>query len=131
MKTTIYIKLLLLLLALISIFHVCIILQFIPYNIAWGGRLSNESEMYQFETVSIGINLFLIAIVAIKGKYLKLRLSDKITNTILWIFLFIFILNTIGNLVAKTNFEKGFSILTLFLAFLIWKVLKIKAVNDK
>lgn len=111
-------------------FHFCLVFKLIPYTIAWGGRLSNDTEMYRFETVSILVNLFLISILLIKGNYLKVRLNEKVINVILWIFFFLFILNTIGNVLAKTNFEKSFAVLTLILSLLIWKILKKKTVTE-
>jgi hypothetical protein len=49
-------------------------------------------------------------------------LGKKTVSIILWIFLAIFVLNTIGNLFAKTTFEKGFTILTLINAILLWVI---------
>ena len=107
----------------VMLFHLCIILRIIPYEITWGGRLKNESEMYAFETVSIIINLFLGLILLIKAGYLKPFIPLKIVNMILWAFFGLFALNTIGNLLAKTIFEKFLAILTLTLSVLIWKIL--------
>ncbi|MFM8834026.1 MAG: hypothetical protein ACKOEV_10420, partial [Cytophagales bacterium] len=42
------------------VFHLLIVIKVIPYAITWGGRLKTDSEMYLFETVSIGMNLFFI-----------------------------------------------------------------------
>ena len=119
-------KLFLGLLSAVIVFHLCIIVKIIPYTIAWGGRLHNDSEMYVFEFVSIGINLFLGFVLLMKGQYLKFYFKEKIVNLTLWFFFGLFVLNTIGNLFAKTTFEKFFSILTFLSAFLIWKVLKRK-----
>lgn len=126
MKANVYIRLMVFLLSIATAFHLCLIVKLIPYNIAWGGRLKNDIEMYQFETISILINLFLISILLIKGKYLRFRLNEKLINIVLWIFFFIFSPNTIGNILAKTYFEKAFSVLTLIFAILIWNVLKKK-----
>lgn len=124
MKTNIYIKLLLFLTFLVITFHFLIIVKIIPYDITWGGRLKNDSEMYAFEAVSIIINLFLISILLIKGGYLKFNFfKKKRINVLLWIFFFIFIFNTIGNLLANTTFEKLFSVLTIIFAILIWNIL--------
>jgi membrane protease YdiL (CAAX protease family) len=117
-------KLFLGLLSVVIVFHVCIIVKIIPYTIAWGGRLQNDSEMYVFEFVSIGVNLILGFVLLMKSHYLKFYFKEKIVNFILWFFLALFALNTIGNLFAKTTFEKFFSILTLLSAILIWRVLK-------
>lgn len=117
----------LVLLTLVTVFHLSIMVKLIPYNIAWGGRLTNDTEMYTFESISIFINLFLILVLLIKGNYLKLKWNGKIINVILWVFFVIFILNTLGNIVAKTNFEKVFAALTFISAILIWNILKNKS----
>jgi hypothetical protein len=96
----------------------------IPYAIAWGGRLQNDEQMYLFETVSIIVNLFLIFILLMKGRYIRLQLKEKLLNLVLWIFSILFLLNTVGNLFAQTNFEKMFAVLTLTLAILILKILR-------
>lgn len=114
------------LLFLVIVFHICIIIKLIPYNIAWGGRLTNDSEMYVFEAISILINVFLSWILLMKGNFMKFKLSIKILNFILWIFFGLFVLNTIGNILAKTNFEKCFAVLTALSAILIWKIIKQK-----
>jgi hypothetical protein len=36
----------------------------------------------------------------------------------------LFALNTIGNIFAKTNFEKGFTVVTLATTVLLWIILK-------
>ena len=124
MKNNLSLKLLLGILNAVIVFHLCIIVKIIPYSIAWGGRLHNDNEMYVFEFVSIGVNLFLGFVLLMKSHYLKFYIKEKIVNFILWFFFGLFVLNTIGNLFAKTIFEKFFSILTLLSAILIWKVLK-------
>lgn len=114
------------LLLVVCVFHFCILLKIIPYNIAWGGRLTNDTEMYIFETVSILVNLFLCWILLMKGEFVRFRFSPKIVRIILWLFCILFILNTVGNIFAKTNFEKCFSLLTGLSAILIWIILKQK-----
>jgi hypothetical protein len=119
------------LLLAVILFHICIILKIIPYDIAWGGRLTNDAEMYVFETISILINVFLSWVLLMKGNLVKFKLSNKVVNGILWIFFAIFILNTIGNLFAKTFFEKFFAILTGLSAILIWNILKEKKTTNR
>jgi hypothetical protein len=118
------IKIMLYLLVAVILFHLSIILKIVPYEITWGGRLKNESEMYVFETISIIINLLLFSTLLIKGKYLREFISMKIVNITLWIFFALFTLNTIGNILAKTNFEKFFTLLTLAFSILIWIILR-------
>lgn len=123
------IQILLGLLSLVLIFHFCILVKWIPYDITWGGRLKNDQEMYVFESISIGVNLFLIFLLLIKGKYLKAIIPGKIVNFFLWLFFFLFCLNTIGNLWAQTNFEKFFAIITILFSVLIWIILKGKKIH--
>ena len=120
------IKILLGVLFSVILFHICIIVKIIPYNIAWGGRLTNDNEMYVFESISILINLFLSWLLLMKGEFVQFKFPNKTINLILWIFFALFILNTVGNLFAKTNFEKLFALLTGLSAILIWNILKHK-----
>jgi hypothetical protein len=126
MKHKIAIKIMLGLLFIVVVFHFCIMAKLIPYNIAWGGQITNDTEMYVFETISIVINLFLSLILLMKGNYITVQFREKTVNIVLWIFLAIFILNTVGNIFAKTNFEKFFAVLTLLFALLIGKILRKK-----
>jgi len=123
MNSKIAIRLMLWSLVAIMLFHLSIILKIIPYEIAWGGRLKNDSSMYVFETISMAINFFLFAILLIKGKYLKEFIPLKFVNLALWAFLVIFGFNTLGNIFAETNFEKFFAIITFGFSFLIWVIL--------
>jgi DNA integrity scanning protein DisA with diadenylate cyclase activity len=124
MNPKLTIKVLLWLIAAVSLFHLTILIKIIPYEITWGGKLKNDAEMYLFESISILINLFLTYVLLIKGEYVSKLISTKVVNIILWIFLFIFGLNTLGNIFAETIFEKSLSLLTLVFTFLLWNVLK-------
>jgi len=120
------IKILIGLLFAVILFHLSIITKVVPYDITWGGRLSNDTEMYVFETTSILINLFLSWTLLMKGNFVKYKFPNQVVNGILWIFFGIFILNTIGNVFAKTFFEQQFAYLTGFFSFLLWIILKRK-----
>lgn len=111
----------------IILFHLSIITKIVPYDITWGGRLQNDTEMYVFETISILINVFLSWILLMKGNFVKFKFPNQVVNGILWLFFVIFILNTIGNIFAKTFFEKQFAFLTGLFSVLIWIILKRKA----
>lgn len=126
MNFKISIKIFLIILFSVILFHICIIFKIIPYNIAWGGRLTNDNEMYVFECISILINAFLSWILLMKSNLVDYKFTDRTINVILWTFFGLFILNTVGNIFAKTNFEKLFAILTALLALLIWNILKHK-----
>ena len=124
MSSKLAIKIMIPLLVAVIIFHLCIVLRIIPFEITWGGRLKNDSEMYVFESISILINLFLCFVLLIKGNYLVEIIPMKVVNIALWIYLILFGLNTVGNILAKTMFEKFFTLLTLAFVILIWIVLR-------
>jgi len=126
MKYKTSINILIGLLITVILFHLAVIVRVIPYAIVWGGRLKTDSEMYTFEIISVLVNLFLISVLLIKGGYLKFQVNKNAVNIVLWGFFFVFSLNTIGNILANTTFEKLFSVLTLVLAILIWNILRKK-----
>jgi hypothetical protein len=124
------IKVFLGLLVMIILFHLSIITKVIPYNITWGGRLTNDTDMYVFETISILVNVFLCWVLLMKGNLVQYKFTYRVVNSILWVFFAIFILNTIGNIIAKTSFEKQFAFLTGLFSILLWTILvKIKTTN--
>lgn len=105
----------------ITLFHLLIIFGAIPYEITWGGRLKSINEMYAFESLSILINLFFALLLLRKGSYLQKPFSSSTVNIGLWVFAVLFGLNTLGNLVAQTNFEKAFALVTLtYCICLVW-----------
>lgn len=124
MKTKRLINFLLGLIVLVFLFHIAVLLKLIPYDIAWGGRLQNDKEMYLFEAVSILINALLISVLLMKAEYINYWMKPRTVNIVLRVFMILFILNTIGNLFAKSSIEKAFSILTLVFAVLLGLILK-------
>jgi len=124
MTSKLAIKIMLWLITIVTLFHLAILIKIIPYEITWGGRLKNDSEMHVFETISILINIFLGLVVMIKGERLPAFIPMKVVNIILWVFLIIFGLNTIGNIFAKTLIEKSLAIVTLFFSYLIFTILR-------
>lgn len=122
----------LILLSTVILFHLLIILQVIPYENVWAGKLQSVDEMYAFEAASIFINLVLIGVLLLKGRYVGHRIPERILDVILWLFVVVFSLNTIGNLMAKTYFERViFTPLTLLLAYLSWLVVRKREVSTR
>jgi len=99
------VKLMIGLLSIVTIFHALVILKIIPYTLVWAGKLKTVQEMYSFEIISISINVFLLWIILQKANYAKRIISDRILNVILWIFVILFAVNTVGNLFSKSSIE--------------------------
>lgn len=106
-------------------FHLLMVLKVIPYSIAWGGSLENDEQMYVFEGISILINAFIYLLLDYRQK----SKHQKFTRIFLIIFIVMFLLNTLGNIFAKTQFERLFSIITFLFAILIGRILFYKRVN--
>ncbi|MEP0985894.1 hypothetical protein [Ekhidna sp.] len=109
-------KTIVLTLILTMIFHICILIGVIPYDIVWGGRLDTQAKMILFEIISLVINSIILLFVFMKKEVVKPFLSIKIINVFIWLFAVIFLLNTIGNLFASNSLETIiFTPLTLIL----------------
>lgn len=112
------------LLSAVMLFHLSVFLQFIPYSIVWAGKLKNIQEMRVFECVSLLLGTFNIAVFLLKGNYIRHKIPMKIINAIIWFFVFLFSLNTVGNLFAKSDFELYvFTPLTFISALLCLRIL--------
>lgn len=117
-------QLLLVIVVAFSLFHVSILLGIIPYEITWGGRLKTNEEMYVFESVSLLVMLFFGTMVLMKQGMVRPFIPLKAVHVILWVFFGLFVLNTVGNFLAVTLFEKFFAIVTLLISYFIWNIQK-------
>lgn len=111
-------------LLLVFIIHIGVLLQWIPYENVWAGKINSVEEMYVYEAISLLLNGVLLLIVYLKKKSIA-RTSTPIIDTILWIYVVIFGLNSIGNMFAVTLFEKLFGTLfTLTAMYLCWVIVR-------
>jgi hypothetical protein len=110
----------------VILFHFIVLLQIIPFENVWAGKLKSVREMYVYETVSIIVNCLLILTILVKGKMINLNISIKVINSLLWIFVVLFVLNTLGNLTSKTSLE---TIIATPLTF-IFALLCLRIVTD-
>lgn len=118
---------LLTILSLFILFHLLVILNVIPFGVVWGGTMKDRSQMLTFETVSIIINILMLAITAIKAGYLKISINHVTVRVILWIMFALFVMNTLGNLLSDNQFEKiVFTPVTLILSIFSLRVAIIK-----
>lgn len=124
MSKAVYLNILIGVSVLATLFHLLILIRIIPFEVTWGGRLKTVEEMYVFEALSLLITSFFIFVLLQKGEYIPYYLGPKTVRIVLWVFFGIFALNTLGNVLAETNFEKFFAIITLTNSICIWRVNK-------
>lgn len=108
-----------------TLYHISILVGIMPYEAAWGGRLKSREEMIVFEGISLVIQSILILALLAKGQFIQLPLPEKWITIILWFFMIIFILNTVGNIFAINPWERYIATpLTLISAILLWNVVR-------
>ena len=89
--------------------------------------MKDKSQMLTFETVSIIINILMLAVAGIKAGYLKIGISQVVVRVILWIMSALFVMNTLGNLLSDNQFEKiVFTPVTVILSIFSLRVAIIK-----
>lgn len=112
-------------LGIVLVFHFLIFTEQIPFDKVWAGKLNSVEEMKTFETFSILLNSFMLIVLIIKYKQLEKGLSNKVINVLIWMFAFLFALNTFGNLFAKSLAElilgTFFTLVSSILCFIIVK----------
>lgn len=91
--------------SLTIIFHFFVLSGIVPSDIIWGGRVTNPAEIYVFEGVSIGINLLFLVVVLIRIGVIKPQPPKYFLPVAFWIMSVVFLLNTIGNLLAVNKTE--------------------------
>ncbi len=114
-------------LSLFILFHLSVMLNVIPFGVVWGGTMKVRSQMLTLETVSIIINILMLAAAVIKAGYLKTGINPVVIRVILWIMFAFFVFNTLGNLLSDNQFEKiVFAPVTLILTIFSLRVAIIK-----
>jgi hypothetical protein len=113
------------LLSVVTLFHILVMAGVIPFAYIWGGKLTSKEEMLTFESVSVLINLFIIAIMLLKGNFIPNQLPVKWINAMIWLFVIVFSLNTIGNFFAESSLEMIVgSVVTFISALLCYRIVK-------
>ncbi|WP_435356809.1 hypothetical protein [Emticicia sp. SJ17W-69] len=97
---------LLVILSICIIFHVLVLVKTIPYKIVWGSRLTNDTDMYKFETVSLVLNAFFLLVALLEAEFLEFEFPERILNYILWGMFVLFLFNIFGNIQSKNTLEK-------------------------
>ena len=109
---------------LISFYHLLILTQLIDFKMVWGGKLHTKTEMFQFESVSLIINI--IIIVFLFFDYKK-DLINKWILIVYWLLAIMFVLNTLGNSISSNFYEKIiFTPITFFSSISCFMLIKHK-----
>lgn len=116
-------KILITVLVLLIVFHVLVLLNVIPYEIVWAGRIDDTSSLLMYEGFAIFLTSLFIVIISMKIGYLQSSKFSKAVNFGVWVVFTYFLLNTIGNLVSDVIAEKLIFVpLTIFMSLLAFRV---------
>lgn len=114
-------------LLVISLVHLSFILgillfDFVPKEFLWGGKMKTANDLLQFEIISLMSGLFGLLIIWIRKSEIASPIVKSTTRIFLWVYFILFTLNTIGNLLADSNFERILSIVTVALSILFYRM---------
>jgi hypothetical protein len=101
------------------VFHILVLIEIIPYQMVWGGRLRDIDEMRVFEVGSLIVTLSMLFVIGIQAGILPGRIHPKVTTVLLWVMGALFLINTVGNLFSLNGTERlVFTPVTLLLSIL-------------
>lgn len=126
-------------LGILALFHIAILIgillfDYVPLDLLWGGKIKTETQLLNFEIVSLLTTVIFIFLLLIRSKWMNLPKLLGITRIAMWMVFVLFLLNTIGNGLSETTFERAFAIVSgvlvlLFLRIAIDKSSKIDKIN--
>ncbi|MED4071886.1 hypothetical protein [Priestia endophytica] len=103
--------------------HGLILLNILPYDFVWGGRLKKQEDVILFEMVSILIQVVFISIVAVKAGYILKGKFKRTSNIGIWVIFGMMILNSLGNLASHSFLETVvMTPITILLALLVFRL---------
>lgn len=108
---------------LFALFHLLVILGIVPDSIVWGGKVNNRQKLVAMELLSLSTILLTGAVGFIRALQLAQGEVVLLTTILSWLLFAVFVLNSIGNLFAKTSFERfAFTPVTLILAYIFLRL---------
>lgn len=91
--------------SLTIVLHILVLVSVIPFDMIWGGRIKTLEEMYVFEAVSLSLNLVFLMVILIHSRIWLIKFPQKLIQSLLWVMVVVFMLNTVGNLLSKGTTE--------------------------
>lgn len=116
-------NILLILFGALVVFHIIILLDWLPSTPVWGGQAGAPANLRTLETISLIFTILFAAVVAAKIGYLGVSKFQRVTNILLWIIFAYLLLNTAGNIASSSSLETLiFTPLTILAALLVLRL---------
>lgn len=114
-------------LGILALFHMAILMgivlfDYVPIEFLWGGQMKTVTQLVNFEIVSLLTTVIFIFLLSIRSKWINIPKLTGITSIAMWVVFVLFLLNTIGNGLSETTFERAFAIVSGVLALLFLRI---------
>ncbi|WP_375577851.1 hypothetical protein ABWH96_12415 [Marivirga tractuosa] len=116
-----------LLIGFLTAFHILIVSLtlfeidfFMKYT--WGGEITSSDEFIKLEMISILASSFCFSLILLR-KNAKSTVWLMISRIGLSLFFLMFLLNTLGNILAASVFEKSLALVTIMIAILLLRII--------
>jgi len=114
-------------LGILALFHIAILMgivlfDYVPIEFLWGGQMKTVTQLVNFEIVSLLTTVIFIFLMLKRSKWINLPKLLIFTRIAMWMAFVLFLLNTIGNALAETTFERLFAIVSGVLALLFLRI---------
>lgn len=97
-------------------YHTLIVTRIVDFKNVWGGQLQTIEQMYTFEAISIAVQVLLLWFI-LSFKIAK-GVGKRFYINLFFSLALLMLLNTVGNVFAKTDFERFmFAPLTLMASY--------------
>jgi hypothetical protein len=112
---------------LFFVFHLVVVsgillLEKFPIQYLWGGRMKTKEQLLVFEIISLLVLALCMFFTLVRSKYISLPGLMNIAKAAMWVLFVLFFVNTLGNIFAKTAFEKYLTIVTAILSIFLFRI---------
>ena len=107
---------------MLAVFHLVVVVGILefdlePVDMLWGGRVE-PGQLLEFELFALIVNTACIGLVLLASGRIGSGTAQRIGRWLMWPLVVLFILNTVGNLLATSWFERIMAAVTVLLALL-------------
>ncbi|HPJ54455.1 MAG: hypothetical protein KDB87_10625 [Flavobacteriales bacterium] len=106
----------------LAVFHLIVVVGILafdhePVYLLWGGRVE-PGQLLKFELFALIVNAACIGLVLLASGRIGSGTAERVGRWLMWPLMVLFILNTVGNLLATSWFERIMAAVTVLLALL-------------
>ena len=99
-------RILLVMLALLAVFHMLVLLHMVPSGMVWGGR-AESGTAGRLETIGVTVTVLFMLITAMRAGFLWPGRLSRTAKVAMWVVFVYITLNIIGNVTSVSTAEKA------------------------